>query len=410
MNSKNRVNAVFERKKLDRTPIDLGGTRKTGISVTALYHLRQCLGAEIPARLYDIYEGTAELDMLVQDTLGGDTLPLPLAVPLLTPECFCETAKKAWKPYAMEDGIGVLIPRDFYPERELSGDLCLRDFQDRRFGMMKRGGWRFELLAPGPGVCGLTFAEIEKELGSENPAVAFLQNSESLEILKTNAKKLARSSKKSLILRAGLPSPFFGGLGFREPEKWLRALDSGHSDVEKLLEKWYSLWISELKKLHEAAGEAVNVLVLEESFLGVETDADRRIIRERILPLYARGIREIRELFSEKVHILWQAEGDSMPFLPQLIEMGVEGISFTDGNSGMDPLTVKREFGKELVLWGGACSAQELVSETAAAILSKTQERTAILSENGGYIHAVSGTILPSTDPENILTFFLQKN
>jgi len=389
MNSKNRVNAVFERKKLDRIPNDLGGTRKTGISVTALYHLRQCIGAEIPARLYDIYEGTAELDELVQDTLGSDTLALPLALPLLTPECFCDTAKKAWKPYAMEDGIGVLTPKDFYPERELSGDLCLRDFQDRRFGMMKRGGWRFERLAPGPGVCGLTFSEIEKELEAEDPAVAFLQNSESLEILKARAKKLARNSKRSLILRSGPPSPFFGGLGFREPEKWLRALDSGHPDVEKLLEKWYSLWISELEKLHAAAGEAVNVLVLEESFVGVESDADRKIIRERILPLYARGIRELRHLFSEKVHILWQSEGNSMPFLPQLIEMGVQGISFADLETWSDPLTVKREFGKELVLWGGACSAQELASETADTILAKTQERTRL-----PFICAKTGAIL----------------
>lgn len=404
------MQAAFERQKCDRIPTDLGGTRKTGITVTALYHLRQCLGTEIPARLYDVYEGVAEMDDLLEETLGCDVLRLPQPVPLLKIDCLKEQTKKWWKPYAMEDGTGVLIPKDFYPERELSGDLCLRDFQDRRFAMMKRNGWRYELLNAGPGAQGLTLEQVERELAEENPSVAFLPGGNYWDLLKSFVTMCAKTSKKALSFRAGPPSPFFGGLGFREPLKWLEILESGSEEAEKLLQKWLQLWLEQIERLATVAANSIDVLILEEDFSGVCQEMDRQLIRNRILPLYAQGIQELRARLGAKARILWQAEGNSTPFLPQLIEMGVDALAFTNlETSGMNPLAIKQEFGKDLVLWGGACSAADLAEKSQDAILQKVQENVAILAENGGYVHALAGNVLPATNPESLLTFFSRR-
>ncbi len=196
MNSKDRIHAVFKRKKCDRIPVDMGGTRKTGISVTALYHLRQCIGSEKAARIYDVYSGTAELDDVIEKTLGCDVLRIPQSVPLLNIECLREQTKKWWKPYAMEDGTGVLIPKDFYPERELNGDLCLRDFQDRRYAMQKRGGWRYDLCAEGPGALGMTAEDVAQALNSPNPAVISLPDAGYWSLLASFVKAFSRMSKR----------------------------------------------------------------------------------------------------------------------------------------------------------------------------------------------------------------------
>lgn len=408
MNSKDRINAIFDRTKCDRIPTDLGGTRKSGISVTALYHLRQCLGAEIPARLYDVFEGTAETDEIVKEAVCCDTTRLPQAVPLLNIACLRESGREYWKPYAMEDGTGVLTPKEFYPERDLSGDMSLRDLQDRRIGMMKRGGWRFDRLIPGPGAQGLSVEDVENEIAGQNPGVAFLPPEEYWEHLKYFLKRFSRGAKKSFTYHAGPPSPFFGGLGFSAPMKWVEFLTGDAVKTGKLLEKWFNLWMEGFEKLHSAVGDSVNVLILDEDFRGATSEAEG-IIRSRILPLYAQGIREMRERFGFSARILWQAEGNFQAFLPQLIEMGVGGISVADPESGMDLLQIKKDFGRELVLWGGACSASELAERDAETLRAQVQERFAILSENGGYVHAVSGNIRPETTPENILTYFTQR-
>lgn len=410
MNSRERIRAVFEHQKVDWLPTDLGGTRKTGISVTAIYHLRQCIGAEVPVRLYDVYEGLAEMDPTVEDAVGCDTMRLPQPVPLMKIECLKEQTKKWWKPYAMEDRTGVLVPSDFFPERELNGDLCLRDFMDRRFAMMKRGGWKFEPLAEGPGASGMTLEDVEKALEEKNPAVALIPEDSYWELLQNFIGLFAKVSKKALIYRAGPPTPFFGGLGAREPLKWLEVLETRPDDAKKLLEKWFELWMDQIAKLAAASVKPIDVLVLEENFCGVCQDLDRQLIREHILPLYARGIQEIRAKLGPEPHILWQSEGNFTPFLPDLLAMGVEAVGFINlETSGVNPLAIKQEFGKDLVLWGGACSARDLADLNQNAVLRKVQENLAILSENGGYVHALAGNVEPGTDPENVLAYFSRR-
>ncbi len=170
---------------------------------------------------------------------------------------------------------------------------------------------------------------------------------------------------------------------------------------------YFSLWLTQMETLFATVGDALDILILEENFVGVSQDDAQNLILKRILPFYARGIQEIRERFSSTAEILWQAEGNSTPFLPSLIEMGVQGISFTDlETSGMNPLSIKKDYGNDLILWGGACSAVDLAEKKPDNVLGKLQRNIAILAENGGYVHAVAGNIMPETDPEVILTYF----
>lgn len=410
MKSKERIHSAFAHRVTDQIPADFGATNCTGITAAALYHLRQCLGMEIPVRLYNVYESLAETDDSLEEAVGGDTLRLPQPVPLLNIECLKEQTKKWWKPYALEDGTGVLIPKDFYPERELNGDLCLRDFDDRRFGLMKRGGWRFQILPIGPGAAGMPLEDVEKELEKSNPAVAFLPGEAYWPLLKRAAGMFTKTTQKAFVFRGGPPSPFFAGLGSGATHKWLEALEARTPESEKILEKWLELWESQLEKLCEAVENQLDVLVLEEDFSEVLQDSDRELIIERIFPFYARGIQNIRKKFGDGLHILWQSAGNVTPFLPQLLKMGVNAVGFADPEkSGVNPLAIKQQFGRDVVLWGGVCSAADLLTMKRDDLLRKVQENVATLAADGGYVHACAGNILPATDPENILTYFSRR-
>ena len=45
--------------------------------------------------------------------------------------------------------------------------------------------------------------------------------------------------------------------------------------------------------------------------------------------------------------------GDVNPFVPELVEIGMDGLNPLEVKAGMDPVQVKREYGDRLLLHGG---------------------------------------------------------
>jgi uroporphyrinogen decarboxylase len=110
---------------------------------------------------------------------------------------------------------------------------------------------------------------------------------------------------------------------------------------------------------------------------------------------------------------LWVAYhccGGLRPIIPDLIEMGLDVLNPIQGNSpGMDPLTLKREFGDKLAFMGGV-DTQELLPHASE---SEVRRATAELLEGmtaggGGYILAASHTIPPETPDENIFGMYAE--
>ena len=406
MNSRERILAAMSHETPDRIPVDFGGTSATGITAPAMYRLRQCLGMETPTRVYDVYACLAEMDDAVADALGSDVLRLPVPVPLLNLECLQDQTKKRWKPYALEDGTPCLIPSDFFPERELNGDLCLRDVQDRRFALLPRGGFRFSYLTKGAGAAGMTLAELDAEIEAKNPAVFTEKTPKYWEMLRLATSVFAKTSRKALLLEAGPVSPFFAGLGRGDIPAWLTRLMEKDAAATDLLNRYLELWLAEIAAMKEAVGESVDIYVLEEDFSQIESQMGFQTLREMILPLYEKGIQAIRQSVSPRAKFLWQSAGDIRPLINDLVSIGVDAVSLDMSVPGMCSADVKQDFGSKITLWGGVCSPETLCQSTAEKVLSFSRDALYALSRTGGFILATSGNVLPGTDPENILTFF----
>jgi uroporphyrinogen decarboxylase len=77
--------------------------------------------------------------------------------------------------------------------------------------------------------------------------------------------------------------------------------------------------------------------------------------------------------------------GDIRPFIPELVEMGLDGLNPLEVKAGVDPLAVKREFGDRLLLHGGFNALLwNDVEEMEAAVRGDLP----VLMEGGGYIFA----------------------
>lgn len=106
--------------------------------------------------------------------------------------------------------------------------------------------------------------------------------------------------------------------------------------------------------------------------------------------------------------VAYHSCGGIRPIIPDLIEMGVDVLNPIQCNCpGMDPLELKREFGKHLAFMGGV-DTQELLPRGSAAEVQRATERLleGMTADGGGYILAASHTVPPETPSANIFAMY----
>ena len=87
--------------------------------------------------------------------------------------------------------------------------------------------------------------------------------------------------------------------------------------------------------------------------------------------------------------------GNILPFVPELIEVGVDALNPLEVKAGMDPYFLKDTYGDKLVLWGG-CSALNWREE--GKVLEDIETLIPYMKKNGGYIFATDHSVPDNVD------------
>jgi uroporphyrinogen decarboxylase len=100
--------------------------------------------------------------------------------------------------------------------------------------------------------------------------------------------------------------------------------------------------------------------------------------------------------------------GGIFPLLPGLIEAGLEILQPVQTTSrGMEPERLKREFGRDLCLWGGGCDTQGVLSRASPAQVAEyVRRRVGVLAPGGGFVFQQIHNIQADVPPDNILAMF----
>jgi uroporphyrinogen decarboxylase len=112
-----------------------------------------------------------------------------------------------------------------------------------------------------------------------------------------------------------------------------------------------------------------------------------------------------------KRHGIWVAFhscGTIRPIIGDLIEIGVQVLNPVQCNCpGMDPLELKREFGKDLAFMGGVDTQGVLPRGSTDQVRQATARLLeGMTADGGGYILAASHTVPPETPDENIFAMY----
>jgi len=108
---------------------------------------------------------------------------------------------------------------------------------------------------------------------------------------------------------------------------------------------------------------------------------------------------------NSRAKVFLHSDGAIRSLIPDLIEAGVDALNpvhFTA--EGMDIVELKREFGREIVFWGGGVDTQKVLPwGTPQEVRDQVRRNVDLLMPGGGYIFATVHNVQADVPPENLV-------
>lgn len=390
MNSRERVLLAINHREPDRVPIDLGGTRQSGIAAASYHRLKQLLHLSTPTRVFDAFQMLSEVERPIRERFGADVIGL------YRPSVAFGIRNENWKPWHLFDGTPVEMPGDFHPVTEACGDVVLvRD--GKPIARMPENGFYFDRLETYPGAAHVDLRTFHPPLLPEEDCEFYRQQSEAL----------YQNTDLAIVAPLGPPYELFYGLGTGGFESWIVTFATEGDYVAELYEILITAWLENLRRFVDAVGDRVQILQICDDFGTQQAPfLSVKMFRERLLPFYRRGMDWIHQHTNMKVML--HSDGALYPLIPSLIEMGVDILNPIQTSAhGMDPVRLKAEFGDRLTFWGGSLDCQQtLPFGSPDQVAREVKEHVGVLKPGGGYVFAPVHNIQAGVPPENIVTMF----
>ena len=386
LSSRERMLAAINHQEPDRVPLDLGGTRVTGIAVRAYARLQERLGlAEYPPRVMDVWQMLAWVEQPLIDALGIDVLPVPRLVQDFG------VRMDHWFPWHLpEDGTPVQMPGGFAPVEEEDGSL----------GLYLGGQMVAKKVPSSPYFDRM----LDLQMSYDLPPLASLR----LPLLSEEELNWRRHWAETL--RAETDKALLGDFGFNlgrwgSYAEWFYGIAA---DPE-YARAWYDLKIEKLlaniELYAQAVGDKIDVIWLMEDF-GTQQGMmiSPKMFKQMIAPCYKRLFDWIHEHTPWK--IFFHSCGGIYPIIGTLIECGVDILNPVQTTAaGMEAAKLKAEFGDRLTFWGGGIDTQgTLPFGTDEEIRAQVQERIRTLAPGGGFVFATVHNIQDDIPAAKILT------
>lgn len=405
-----RLKKTLNHDQPDRVPVDFGSTHVTGISVWSVIQLRKAfLGEAKPSvKVIEPYQMLGEIDDALREALGIDVMGV------YSDSTMFGFENKDWKPFTLHDGTEVLVPGGFNLTSNEKGDLFVHPEGDTSIppsGRMPKGGFYFDAVP--------RQAPIDEDrLNPADNLVEFEPLTEK-QIFDFAAKaKLAASLGKCAVL--SVPGTGFGDIalvpamwlkktpGIREVEEWYISTIARRDYVYRVFEGQLEIALKNLERLIPALGTGVQVAFVTGTDFG--TQRGSFISPEAYRDLYKPFHRKVNDFIH--AHSNWKTFihscGSVLNLIPDFIDAGFDILNPVQCSAaGMDPVRLKKEFGEDLVFWGGGADTQmTLAFGTPDQVYQEVRERIRLFGKNGGFVFNTIHNIQATTPVENMLAMF----
>jgi uroporphyrinogen decarboxylase len=372
MNSRARVQQALDFQEPDRVPFDLGGTGLSSIHITAYQNLRRYLGMpDVATQVAAVAEQLAMVDEDIAERLRTDVRPVSRGEASTLGLVFRDEGD--YRAYTDEWGIGWRMPKDggFYYDMHhhpLAAANSLEDLKAYRF--------------PDP-LDDRRFAPLR-------------------------AQAEAAAARGKAVALAGPCA------GIAEVYSWLRGYEEFYIDLarnqswvaymlDRLVEFKCAFWERALSEI----GDLVDVVVEADDLGGQHSLLmSPKTYRQVIKPRHSRLFAFIKE--QAPVRIFYHTCGAVRALIPDLIDAGIDILNPVQlSAAGMDPDELKKEFGRDLVFWGGGIDTQRVLGTgTTDEIRQHVRRNIEALAPGGGFVFAAVHDIQANVPPENIMAMW----
>jgi len=399
--SRERVMQAVSHKEPDRVPIDLGGHRSSGIMAIAYARLKEHLDIQTGSiYVYDVVQQLAIIEPEVLDRFGIDTIEMGRGFALDPAD---------WKDWVLPDGTPCKIPEFIHPIRE-NGDWRVYHDDGALISVQKAGSLYFEQTCwPLAGARDDTLDDLDKSLekvqwsAMGSPPAPIGYDAEGLAMLAAGAKALRASTDRAIIGLFGGNQLEIGQFLFGMAN-FLAIFAEQPRRMHQFLDRLVEHHLANLDKYLGAVGPYIDIILFGDD-LGMQTgpQISPRMFREFLQPRYKIMWTRAKELASAR--IMLHSCGGIEPFLPGLIEAGLDILQPVQTTArGMEPERLKREYGRDLCLWGGGCDTQGILPHgTPREVAEDVRRRVGILSPGGGFVFQQIHNVMADVPPENIV-------
>jgi len=406
MTSRERVLSAINHREPDRVPVDMSATPSSGISAIAYSNLLKHIGfTDMQVKIYDVVQQLAQPEQAILDMFGVDVLDIGRTF---------NDNQTDWYPIKMANGTQAFYPVWFHPSLQADGSYLTYDDDGHKvLSKMPVGATFFDQTcfpyADGyPGDYNNLDAEMNRIMWARHAHSPWDHSGEKDFWIKLREKtlRLRETTDKALLVVCGC-NLFEWGTFLRRMDNFLMDLMCDQYNVEKLLDELIKRHLATLEKVCESVGDIVDIIRFGDD-LGMTQGPfmSPEIYRQLFKPRHKMLCDYVKT--HSRMHTFIHTCGSVSLLMRDLIEAGIEIFNPVQTNAaGMDPVFLKKEFGKDCTFWGGGVeTAGTLNVGTPSKIRKQVLERLEIFSKGGGYVFNTVHNILPDVPPENILTMF----
>jgi len=405
MTSRERIQATLDHRCPDRIAVDFGGTAVTGIHVSCVQALREHFSLEQrPVKVHEPYQMLGWIDDDLLDAMDIDTVPLP---PRKTMFGF---PNQNWREFRLPWGQEVLVSEEFRTSNDVNGDLLIYPEGDTGAppsGRMPVSGYFFDTIVRQEHLD-------EGSLKPEHNLEEFSPISDAdLRYFRDRARELSPSGRAVVATFGGtafgdialVPAPFLKHpRGIRDIAEWYISTATRREYIHAVFAGQTEVALKNLKKVADAVGNTIDVVFVCGTDFGTQTSSfcSTRTFDELYAPYY----RQVNDWIHS--HTTWKTMKHSCgavePFIRHFIESGFDILNPVQCSAtGMEPENLKRQYGGEIVFWGGGVDTQKtLPFGTPAEVKAEVTDRCRIFSEAGGFVFNTIHNIQAMTPVENI--------
>lgn len=408
MTGRERIQTALAHKEPDRVPLDFGGCNQTTVHVGLIAQLRDHFGLEKrPVKVEEPYTMMGRLDEDLKAAMEVDIDALP---GLYT---FFGVTRDDWKDYTMEDGLQVLVPKEFNVTRDRDGKIYAYPEGDTSIppsGVMPKGGYYFDaIIRQDP----LPASDADLKLEDNLEEFTEIPQKE-LEFMAAQLPANHRSQRAlfGVVPGAGLgdiacvPAPWMKHpRGIRDITEWYISTATRREFLHQLFDRQTDIVLRNLEKIDTMIGDAMDVAWVCGTDFGTQnsTFCSPETYIELYQPYYLKVNNWIHG------HTKWKTFkhccGSITTLMEELITSGfdiINPVQWTAAN--MDMKMLKERFGERIVFWGGGVDTQKtLPFGTPKQVREEVLRACEVFAPGGGFVFNTIHNIQANTPVENVI-------